>query len=57
MGEFPAAITAIAIVFVFGLVLTLGFDLGKVNLRSSYHKCIELGAPQQNCVDNFLGMK
>jgi hypothetical protein len=35
----------------------VGFVVGKVDMRGEYHECIELGAPQQNCIDKFLGKR
>jgi hypothetical protein len=39
------------------VVFALGFEVGKVDMRGEYHECIELGAPQQNCIDNILGKR
>ncbi len=52
-----AAAVALAIVGAFVVTLALGVSLGKVEMRSEYRQCIELGAPQQNCIDKFLGKK
>lgn len=57
MDEFPAALAVLAILGGLTMVGMLGFGLGKADLRFDYHQCIELGAPQQNCVDKFLGVK
>jgi hypothetical protein len=52
-----AAAVALVIVGAFVVTFTLGLSLGKVDMRGEYHECIELGAPQQNCIDKFLGKK
>jgi hypothetical protein len=39
------------------VVFALGFEVGKVDMRGEYRDCIELGAPQQNCIDKFLGKR
>jgi hypothetical protein len=55
-GPAAAAIT-LAIVGAFVVTFALGLSLGKVDMRGEYRQCIELGAPQQNCIDKFLGKK
>ncbi len=52
-----AAAIALAIVGVLVVTFTLGLSLGKVDMRGEYHECIELGAPQQNCIDKILGKR
>ena len=52
-----AAAIALAIVGAFVVTFALGLSLGKVHMRGEYHECIELGAPQQNCIDNILGKR
>jgi hypothetical protein len=52
-----AAAIALAIVGAFVVTFALGLSLGKVDMRGEYRQCIELGAPQQNCIDKFLGKK
>jgi hypothetical protein len=57
MGKFPAALAALVIVGGSIMIGIVGFGLGKEDLRGRYHLCIELGAPQQNCIDEFLGKR
>ena len=52
-----AAVVALAIVGAFVVTFALGVSLGKIDMRGEYRQCIELGAPQQNCIDKFLGKK
>jgi hypothetical protein len=52
-----AAAIVLAIIGVLVVTFTLGLSLGKVDMRSEYHECIELGAPQQNCIDKILGKR
>jgi hypothetical protein len=52
-----AAAIALAIVGVLVVTFALGLSLGKVDMRGEYRECIELGAPQQNCIDNILGKR
>jgi hypothetical protein len=55
MGGFPAALAVLGIVIGVSVIGLLGFGMGKEQLRGQYHLCIELGAPQQNCINKFLG--
>jgi len=48
--------TFMLVVLVVAMIIT-GFGWGKESLRGQYHQCIELGAPQQNCIDKFLGKR
>ncbi len=48
---------ATGIVGAFVVTFALGLSLGKVGMRGEYHECIELGAPQQNCIDKILGKR
>jgi hypothetical protein len=58
-GPTAAAITLtiIGAICAFAVTFALGVSLGKVDMRGEYRQCIELGAPQQNCIDKFLGKK
>lgn len=57
MDGFASALAALGIVAAFFVAVMIGFDLGKADMRGDYHQCIELGAPQQNCIDKFLGKR
>lgn len=48
--------TFMLVVLVVAMIIT-GFGWGKESLRSDYHQCIMLEAPQQNCIDKFLGKR
>jgi hypothetical protein len=57
MDGFPAVLAAVGIFGAFAMIGMLAFGLGKADMRGDYHQCIELGAPQQNCIDKFLGKR
>jgi hypothetical protein len=48
---------ATGIVGAFVVIFSLGFSVGRIDMRGEYHECIELGAPQQNCIDKILGKR
>ena len=55
MDGFASALAALGIVAAFFVAVMIGFGLGKADMRGDYHQCVSLGAPQQNCIDKFLG--
>ncbi len=55
MNAFPWILGTFAIIGLIMSMILMGFGWGKEDLRGQYHQCIELGAPQQNCIDKFLG--
>lgn len=57
MDGFPWALGTFAIIGLVVAMIITGFGWGKESLRGQYHQCIELGAPQQNCIDKFLGKR
>lgn len=57
MDGFASALAALGIVAAFFVAVMIGFGLGKADMRGDYHQCVELGAPQQNCIDKFLGKR
>ena len=57
MNNFPFALG-----FVFGFlaivaISMIAFGLGQADLRGRYNQCIMLGAPQENCIKQYLGGK
>lgn len=43
--------------FVVLMVGATGYSIGQDALRNEYHACLELQAPQENCLKQMLGEK
>lgn len=55
MDVFPWVFGTFAAIVLIVMLIIAGFGIGENSLRAQYHQCIELGAPQENCIDKFLG--
>lgn len=57
MDNFPFTLAFFLGFFAVAALCMVAFGLGKEDLRGRYHQCIMLGAPQENCIKQYLGDK